>query len=281
MGFKIFFKKLRNKFILWRRKTFSTIKIDRGKKRLILHEKYQKIVKWMLRTIIFIVIVISIVSLAWYFSLILTLILLGFEYFLERTIFMFNTLFIQPIPAPEDLKKAEWYANIFGFVQGDVVDKDFLIGLVFKDKYAGEKIFKCISAWNNMGQVDVEDNINISFIVENDKDYSTYIYPSVNRKAIRTFESKFKEKDKYHNKLIFTLIMCKVFPYGKKSTFYRFKQEYKNNDPFTLKGFYLSNGKMISLPNSPIKKFHLKIKNREDLTKNDLEYEHGIFVKNL
>ena len=83
------------------------------------------------------------------------------------------------------MKKADWYANIFGFIQGNVADKKFLVGIVFKDKEAGEKVFKCISAWNNLEQVDMENNNNLSFIVENDKDYSTYIYPSVNREIIK------------------------------------------------------------------------------------------------
>lgn len=293
MDFKIFFKKLRNKFIFWKRKQFSLIKIDRKKKRLILHEKYERLVKWTLKVIFVIGIIMSIISIAWYFSLILTLFWGVLEYLLKKTGFMFTTLFIQPIPTPEDLKKANWYANLFGFVQGGVADKKFLIGISFKDKEAGEKVFKCISAWNNMEQVDMKNNINLSFIVENDKDYSTYIYPSVNREVIRKFESKIKKKGKDHNNLIYTLIMCKVFPYGKNSHFYKFKEEYQNYSlftlngepqkykPFTLKGFYFSNGGMIPLANPSIEKFHLKIKNREDLTKEDLEYEHGKFVKNL
>jgi hypothetical protein len=206
---------------------------------------------------------------------------------------MFNTLFIQPIPTPDDLRKAEWCANRFEFAQGNVADKEFLIGLVFKDKEAGEKIFKCISAWNNFEKWDMEDNIKLSFIIENEKDYSTYIYPSSNRESIKRFESKIRKNGKQHNKLIYTLIMCKVFPYGKQSNLYKFKEEYQNFNlftlngkpqeykQFTLKGFYLNEGKMIALDNPPIEKFHLKIKERKDLREGEVEYEHGKFVKML
>jgi len=289
MSLKKIYIKLRNKSILIVRRFSSMIRIDKKKKRLLLHEKYEKGVKYFLRILMIVGIVSSLITFPVYISLILSIFLVLIEQVLEKANFMFNTLFVQPIPTPKDLKKADWYANIFGFVQGNVANKKFLIGLVFKDKEAGEKIFKCISAWNNMEQVDMEDNINLSFIVENDKDYSTYIYPSVNREVIRKFESKIKKKGKYHNKLIYTLIMCKIFPYGKNSHFYKFKEEYQNYSlftlngkpqkykPFTLKGFYLSNGKMIPLANPLIEKFHLKIKNREDLTKEDLEYEHGRF----
>jgi len=285
------YKIIENKSILFFRRFSGRIRIDRKKKRLILHERYEKAVKYLLRVLTIIGIVSSILTLPIYLSLILSVLLVLIEQVLERTGFMFNTLFIQPIPTPEDLRKAEWYANIFGFVQGKVADKKFLIGLVFKDKEAGEKIFKCISAWNNLEKYDMEDNIRLSFIIENEKDYSTYLYPSANRKVIKKFESKIRKNGKQHNKLIYMLIMCKVFPYGKDSSFYKFKKEYQNFSlftlngksqeykQFTLQGFYLNEGKMIPLDNLKIEKFHLKIKNREDLTKEDLEYEHGKFVK--
>ena len=287
------FRKVRNKFIFIFRNFSGKIRIDKKKKKLILHEKYEKAIKYILRTLTIIGIASSILTLPIHLSLILSILLVLIEQTLERTGFMFNTLFIQPIPKPEDLKKAGWYANIFGFVQGNVADKKFLIGLVFKNKEAGEKIFKCISAWNNLEKFDMEDNIKLSFIIENDKDYSTYLYPSSNRGAIKKFESKIRKNGKQHNKLIYTLVMCKVFPYGKKSHFYKFKEEYKNfnlftingkpqeQKQFTLQGFYSSNGKMVPLDNPPIEKFHLKIKERKDLTKKDTEYEHGKFIKLL
>jgi len=282
---------VRNKLIIIFRRFSGKIRIDKKKKRLILHEKYEKAVKYTLRLLTIIGIISSVLTLPIYLSLILSILLVVVEQILEKTGFMFNTLFIQPIPTPEDLKKAEWYANIFGFVQGNVADKKFLIGLAFKDKEAGEKVFKCISAWNNHEKWDMKDNVKLSFIIENKKDYSTYLYPSANREVIKKFESKIRKNGKQHNKLIYMLVMCKVFPYGKESNFYKFKEEYKNfilftingkpqeHKQFTLQGFYLSNGKMIPLDNPPIEKFHLKIKERKDLTKEDVEYEHGKFVK--
>lgn len=291
MELKKIFRKARNKLIFIFRNISGKIRIDKKKKRIILHEKYEKSVKYALRTLTFIGIVSSILTLPVYYSLILSILLVVVEQILERAGFMFNTLFVQPVPEPKDLKKAEWYANIFGFVQGNVADKKFLIGLAFKDKEAGEKIFKCISAWNYSEKWDMKNNIRLSFIIENEKDYSTYLYPSANRETIKKFESKIRKNGKQHNKLIYTLIMCKVFPYGENSHFYKFKEEYKNfslftingkpqeHKQFTLQGFYLKDEKMIPLDSPPIEKFHLKIKKRKDLTKEDIEYEHGKFVK--
>ncbi|MCK9569250.1 hypothetical protein M0R72_09955 [Candidatus Pacearchaeota archaeon] len=290
MEIEKFYVKLRNKLILFFRKFFRDIRIDKKKKRLVLNEKYEKAVKYTLRISTFLGIISSVLTLPIEFSLIISILLVLIEQILEKTIFMFNTLFVQPIPAPEDLKKAEWYANRFGFIQGNVADKKFLVGLVFKDKEAGKKIFECISAWNNLETWDMEDNIKLSFIIEDDQNYSTYLYPSENRKIMKKFWSKIRKNGKQHNKLIYMLIMCKVFPYGKDSSFYKFKKEYEdfylftiNGKPqeykqFTLEGFYIENGKMIPLDNPPIQKFHLKIKNRKDLTKEDVEYEHGKFI---
>ena len=100
MRIKLLFNKLINKLIIWKRRQFYSIRIDRKDKRLILHEKYEKFIKWALRIVFVIGIISSVLSMTWYFSLILTLLLLGFEYFLEKTGFMFTTLFIQPIPTP-------------------------------------------------------------------------------------------------------------------------------------------------------------------------------------
>ena len=291
MELKKIYRTIRNKFIFIFRRFSGKIRIDKKKKRIVLHEKYEKVVKYILRALTLIGIVSSILTLPIYFSLALSILLVVIEQILEKAGFMFNTLFVQPIPTSEDLRKAEWCANLFGFVQGNVADKKFMIGLVFKDKEAGEKIFKCISAWNNLEKWDMEDNIKLSFIIENEKNYSTYLYPSANRKIIKKFESKIKKNGKQHNKLIYMLVMCKVFPYSKDSNFYKFKEEYKEfylftidgkkqeHKQFTLQGFYLSDGKMIPLDNLPIEKFHIKIKERKDLTKADIEYEHGKFVK--
>ncbi len=291
MELKKVYRTIRNKLIFIFRRFSGKIRIDKKKKRIILHEKYEKAVKYILRALTLIGIVSSILTIPIYISLILSVLLVIVEQILEKAGFMFNTLFVQPIPTPEDLKKAEWYANIFGFAQGNVADKKFLIGLVFKDKEAGKKVFKSISAWNYIEKWDMEYNIKLSFIIKNEKDYSTYLYPSANREVIKKFESKIRKNGKQHNKLIYMLVMCKVFPYGKDSNFYKFKEEYKNfylftidgkpqeHKQFTLQGFYLSDGKMIPLDSPPIEKFHLKIKERKDLTKKDIEYEHGKFVK--
>lgn len=291
MILKNIYKKIRNKLIFIFRRFSRNIRIDKKKKRIILHEKYEPTIKEILRVLAVIGIVSSVLTLPIPLSLILSISLVLVEQVLEKAGFMFNTLFIQPIPTPEDLKKAEWYANMFGLVQGNVADKKFLVGLVFKDKEAGEKIFKCISAWNNHEKWDMEDNIKLSFIIENEKDYSTYLYPSANRKVIKKFESKIRKNGKQHNKLIFMLVMCKVFSYGKESNFYKFKEEYKKfslfsidgrpqeNKQFPLQGFYLKDRKILPLDSPLIEKFHLKIKERKSLTKGDIEYEHGKFIK--
>lgn len=265
----------------------NSIRFDKENKKFILHERYEKPVKWILRTVFFIGIITSVFSFQWYISLTLALVLAGIEYTLERTGFMFTTLFVQPIPDSIDLKKAEWFSNVFGFIKGNAIDKKFLVGLAFRDKEAGEKVFKCISSWNNFERVDMENNINISFIIEDSDNYSTYIYPSMNREVIKKFHTSMdKERNgKEHIKLIFTLIMHRKFPY-KSSHFSKFQEEYKNfslfeiggkaqeHKQFSLQGFYLNNGEFKQLEILPIEKYHLKIKRREDLTREDLEFNY-------
>ena len=106
MELKNIYKVVRNKSILLFRRFSGKIRIDRKKKRLILHERYGKAVKYILRVLTIIGIISSILTLPIPLSLILSTLLVLIEQILERAGFMFNTLFIQPIPTPEDLKKA-------------------------------------------------------------------------------------------------------------------------------------------------------------------------------
>ena len=92
MELKKVYRTIRNKLIFIFRRFSGRIRIDKKKKRIILHEKYEKAVKYILRALTFIGIVSSVLTLPVYLSLILSIILVAIEQILERTGFMFNTL---------------------------------------------------------------------------------------------------------------------------------------------------------------------------------------------
>lgn len=81
----------------WRIDSRSLIDFEWTKKgpKLIIHEKYEKHIKWILRILTFVGVATSLISLEWYESLMLTLILLLLEQFIERSVFEYTTMIVQ------------------------------------------------------------------------------------------------------------------------------------------------------------------------------------------
>src|SRR5690606_9597611 len=144
-------------------------------------------------------------------------------------------------------------------------------------KYAKE-FFELLRAYNDGENIDRNNNIRLSLITENPETYSVYIYPSHERKNVKLFIEETKRKfGENHQLLITNLIICKLFPFGEGSTFKRFKDLYIEGNPVELYAFTLEEGNRpkIIKETEPIIKYDIKIKNREELNQQELEYQHG------
>jgi hypothetical protein len=101
------------------------------------------------------------------------------------------------------------------------------VGFAFKTKKYAEEFFNLLRGYNDGKDVDVDDNIKLSLITENSKDYLVYVYPSPERKnVINSFKEMEKKFGKDNQHLIVQLTLCKTFPYGDTSSFKRFKENY-------------------------------------------------------
>ena len=115
-----------------------------------------------LRILIFVGILISIISLPWYISLIITIILISIEQVLENVVFMFNICFLQPLP--KEFNTKDWLGMLFGFLPDDKNGRKFIVGMIFENENSGKELFDCISLWNYNNEEDKSNNIQISYV---------------------------------------------------------------------------------------------------------------------
>lgn len=287
-----FFRKILIEFRKWNnfRRSFISLRFRKGLPRLIVHEKYEKLIKWTLRILVIIGILSSILTLPfWWMSLIFAFILFGLEQFLEKTIFQYTSIFIQPLPN-FTYDPQRWLGMAFAFpVQSEKERLLNVVGCLFDDEDYAKKFFNLLRAWNYMNKIDYERNICLSFIIENDENYSVYLYPNLERDIVKQAfkeieeERKFEKYGKEHQQLVVQIIFCKQFSYGPDSQLKKFIETQQKEKPFWLMPFIKTqDGRFKILENiDPILIFHFKVKKRDELTKKEIEYQHGKSVMGI
>ncbi len=267
---------------------FFSIRFKKCLPNLVIHEKYEKKCKNFLRILAIISILSSVIIFpTWLMSLGFSILIFIIEYLFEKSIFIYSSIFIQP-PPNFTIDGERWRGMGYLISDSNNLNKLSLIGPAFDSKEYAQKIFTLFKAWNYNNVEDVEDNIKLSFIIEDEKNYSTYIYPSFERKIIKDFhkkvekENELKKFGKEHNPSIMALILCKIFPYSKKSFLNQFTEGQKNKEAFLFTAFLYNKDGSFSLITEidPIIKFHYKFKHRKDLQKKEYEYTHGKSVMN-
>lgn len=256
----------------------SLLRIRWGKNipKLVVHEKYEKVIKWTLRILTLIGIVSSIITFhVWYLSLLFAIGLFTIEIFFEKSIFQYTSLFVQPLPNFK-YNESEWKAMAY------LIDKNLpnIVGCAFSSKEYAIKFFNLLKEWNYNSNEDKENNICLSFIIEKTNEYSVYLYANPERKSVvKTFE-KIKEIHRHKNKelqrLIFQFVICKSFPYNNQSHINMFLKYQPQNKPFLFRPFIVKeNGSFEMLEDNTIVKYQYKLKKRDELTNEDYEYLHG------
>lgn len=207
-----------------------------------------------------------------------SIILLLIEQFIERSAFHYVSFFVQPLPESWDAE--QWYA----MAHAVPVDSSLpcIVGFVFKDIKVATDFFNLIRAWNYNSDIDKDDNIKLSFIIEKNGDYSTYIYPNPVREIVLQARKNIEEKNKLskygkeHTQLIVQVTFCKSFPYGPTSSLRLFKENYTQGSEFEVRAFLFDGINIKEIKSiRPIIKSHVKIKDRKKVGQNEDEYMHG------
>jgi len=250
--------------------------------RLLIHEKYEKRVRLISRLIAGVAIVSSVLSLpTWYLRLSVALAIFFFEWFLERAVYLYTSIYVQPMP-DFTVEGEKWTDMCFAFPENPKPNELNVVGPTFSDKEYAHKFFKLLKDWNYQQAEDIDNNICLSFIYENKKFYSVYLYPNLKRETIGQFfeqAGEYQKYDKYgkeHQELVMIMIFCKIFRYGEDSSLKKFIEFQPKDKPFWLMPFIKQGNEApkMMFDEKAVLKYHFKFKKRNELHKNEVEYQH-------
>jgi len=259
-------------------KTLVSVEIKRGIPRLIIHEKFERAVKWVLRVLAAVGIAVSAVSFrAWYYSVGVAIVILVVQQFLERTVFEYTAIHVRPMPSR--IEADQWTGVGFGF-SPDGSRPDF-VGPIFRDRRYAEEIMAVIQAWNYHEREDKNGHIHLSFIIEPTGDYSIYFYPASHRPSEDKYFDDYEretQKDKPGKRLqriVMGVVFCKSFALNSDSLLPQFHARNLGSRPFLFTTLFETGSSYEPLLGSAIMKFTYKFAKREELTSADYEHGHG------
>lgn len=221
--------------------------------KLVIHEKFEKYVKWILRILTFVGILTSFLVLPYVAGIIVTLSLFVIEQFFERTLFEYSVMILQPFPEFE-VDYNQWLTNGYFLLNPEVQDHDGYynyFGPAYADKDYAIKFFSYIRSWNQDEDIDDENNICISFILEEDNTYSTFLYANTERKWLKrmfTDYEKAMQVEKYgkaQQSMIVQMIYWKNLKIVEGMFFTKFLAQQKNDDKFYFAPFYIDNDNLV------------------------------------
>jgi hypothetical protein len=259
----------------------------------VISAKYEVYVKWILRFLTFVGIIVSICTFKWFVSISISILLVIIERVLETVVFQVISIYVQPIP---EWDNNQWLSMVYYKIQ----DAKH-VGILIQTEDQAKKLHECIKQWNYGKFVDREDNIKLTFVIENDGSYVVFLYPSHERRSIKAFSEQVeyemfkKSESKNLQQIVVSITFCKPFPYQTGHFLQQFVREYQQNTPYALGVYYLtqsipelsegkpfviksSNGKVKSVGERPFIKFHVKIKDAGELTNKDYEYHYRRLV---
>lgn len=249
---------------------------------LVVHEKFEKILKWILRIIAIGGIATSIISIpVWYISLGLAIIIVLIEQFFERTIFEYTTMIVQPFPDFE-LDYGQWKTNGFMIPREKNDEYPAHFGPSYQDETYAINMFKYFKSWiDNNSNDDKDNNLIVSLIIEPKEEYTTFIYANLGRKRLDNMfkflgdTSRLKKHGKRQQQFITQMFYWNTLDFKDGYNIKKFLDFKDKTDPYfftpsVLQPFGLP---PIFLTDYSIKKYHLKVKKREELLKNEPEYQ--------
>ncbi len=250
---------------------------------LIVHEKFETKIKWVLRIIAVIGIGTSLISInSKLISLGVSLLIFIVEQFFERTVFEYTTMVVQPFP-DFNIDYSQWKTNGF-IVPMQKNNQDLCYaGPSYVDKEYAIKFFNYLKSWSSGQDNDKDGNIILSFVIEPNEKYTTYLYANHGRKNL---DKLFKYAAKKNQ----------LTKYGKRQQQFVMQTIFWNTLDFK-DGYYI---KRFMDFQTPATKFYLtpsvipkqagqaveflfdnvillpgyKLKKRADVTKYDVEYYH-------
>lgn len=267
----------------WRISIRSLIRIEVNNyiPKIIIHEKFENKVKWILRILSVIGIATSFFTFDYSTGIVITIFIFIVEQFLERAIFEYSIFFVPNFPDFK-IEYEQWLST--GYYVLNAEERYHLLdglysymGPLYKDKEYAENFFNFIKSWNNGEDKDLNNLINISIIHENQNKYTMYLYPNYSQEKLNNYFSKYKEAlalkkfGKKQQELVFQFIFWHN-NLNKGDFFYRFIEDFQISKTFYFAPFYFEDNQLKTIEKLRIEKYHIKIKSRAELKSNEIEY---------
>ena len=191
-------------------------------------------------------------------------------------------MILQPFPDFE-VDYDQWLTNGYFLLNPEIKDHEGYLnyfGPAYADKEYAIKFFNYIRSWNQNKDTDEDNNICVSFIIESDVSYSTYLYANPDRKWLEPMFSEYQNAmklEKYgksQQSTILQMVFWKNLKMVKGMFFTQFIENQKSDEEFYLVPFYLEKDRPIPIQELRVLKINYKIKGRSELTEKDVEYYH-------
>lgn len=277
-------KSLRQRYLLWLNRLHFQISARRKGWRfeLVLHESLKPVVS-AIKIVLTLVGLFSAfvafqnVFVSFFFGLLVYAITTAFE----RAVFTYNSFFVQPLPN-FTIEPDKWLGAFFGYAE--TADRDVqipIIGWIMSDADYARKVHNLLLTWSYGRFTDEDKTICASVIVDGD-DYVFFCYPSLTRKDVQAFHEEVETERKKtsltdeHSKMFAMLVFgkrCKITP---TSYFPTFRKRYHEGVPVLFRlALPRSDGQTDEIPGlKDFVLFTLKIKDRKELTRKDMEFDH-------
>lgn len=260
-----------------------SLRFERGLPRLVIIDRFERPVKYTIWLLTVLAIVSSVfIFPAWYDALGFSIGVFCLQYVLQRTVFQYVSMYIQPIPDFE-FNVQDWTAMAYGFPErrGAVPD---IVTPAFRTKALARNFMRLLRDWNNEENEDRENNICFSIILESDMQYRCFIYPNPARAKVKNFneavsrDGATRYPGKEHLQLVFQVMFMRTFPYDSNSNLATFIRLHKAHEPFDIRpAVWSPEGGLRMLDDiAPITKWHLKIAERAQLKVSDLEHTYPL-----
>lgn len=244
--------------------------------KLILHERYQATVNRTLLVLTGIGIITAFITLSPNEAFLLSIALLIIEKFLEKILFEYTVIVPHGIPDfPVD--NQQW--TEIGFAWPANRDAIPLIGPVYNDEEYAIKFFNYIKSWGVIGDDDPDNTVILSFVIEPEGYYTTYIYPNIRNPIISAKFDYAAEKMKYdkygknQQDLIAIPAYYKQLPLWEDGYMNKFLGMTPQGQPFSFAPWVFDpDGPAKLLYDEKFTMHNYKLTRREDLQPSDLEY---------
>ncbi|HHT9112499.1 MAG: hypothetical protein HZA47_07045 [Planctomycetes bacterium] len=277
-------KTVKQRLILWSNRLRFDVRAQKKGwfVQIVLHERF----KPFIRAVKIVLTLIGLISAFFSFQSVFVGFLFGLGIYLlstffEKLIFSYNSLYVHSLPDFE-IQLEKWLGAFFGYAEDpNNLGHIPMVGWIMSNPEYAKRVHSLLLQWSYGKLKDEENNIRASVIVDDKDEYIFFCYPNMERKtAARFYEAVEKERKEtsltdVHHKQMAMLIFGKRCQITASSYFPTFRNRYKDGVPYIFQLVVLGgDGQPHAIDGlDDFILFNLKIKNRGELDRKDIEYD--------